>query len=314
MKKLGFAILTILVLSMGGARAADCSKVLIQDNTSYNSTLEKHLSYLNVVNSNSYKSQKKSIKHGGEAVIEGIPFKSDFNWDKFTEYRNSVFRKYQYEEDTKSALSYLHQTLPDQVVNAYIRCLEINARENGFYAYASYVDSEVVVVSMRWSDSSTNPRVADVKVVYSRGTTTDRSIVPPTIPPNKTESFPFERIPNEEFVLLIGGAGQTPFKVVMSRPPNVVVPKPLCSVEVEMYSNYPMTTVTHTMGPHEAKEFVNFDGHVATCKTDDRCYVKAIRKSGDLIETGHKKDKVGATTNPGGVPSYSTLCKVLRRQ
>ena len=185
---------------ISNAKAADeCRHALIKDTTQFTSEVSRYLSFLNVVDRQSYSSSKKDIDAGAKALIKGVPFEASFGFDKFQEYRSRVFRQFEYKEDTQSAVSYLHSALSGNSVRAYIACLESNSKENGFHAFPSYVDGEVVAVSLRWSQSFGNPQAAPVKVIYARGTDTPTSTIPTQIDPNKTVSFLFERQTGQNF-------------------------------------------------------------------------------------------------------------------
>lgn len=217
-------LLAVAFVAASPALAEECWRALISDKVEFTGVIETDLSVLKIIDEETYQKNEDSFSADALFAVYGVPVDASGSYQALDEYRKKVNSEYRYEYSHDESVSYASQTLGKNSKEAYIAYLEANSRTNpGFYAWISYVDPEVALVTLYWNPTGPNPEKPNISVPFISGGQAE-SPIPDVIPRSEKVSFAFTREDNKSLKVFVQGAGFGPYNLVVATKPNIVLP------------------------------------------------------------------------------------------
>jgi hypothetical protein len=236
----GFCLLLLFPCPSLYAQCGDdgcaCNAVLMPTIQRLSESKQVSLSYLAIIDEQTFEEIKKAIKAGATIPIADIPIGGDMSWEDFQTRRSAKFRSEQFAGAYASSIITLNQYLPRNVTDAWLDCqrLCITGRTNGgIHCAVIDADEDSVVIKFTWFPPPGAVKDGIVESLQIEGASTRDAPIPPVLKVGDTIAASGEttRIFRRE-------AGKT-FKLaitVNSLTASVVRPKYQNPVSVEFYA------------------------------------------------------------------------------
>lgn len=305
------------------AVASDCREALIQDRIEYVENTHKKLSYLNIINRESYNKVKNNFGLAGNLLVNGTPISGSASYDEFNEKRRKEFQKHQFKESVSFSIRYSAQVFGDNALEAYKSCLDRNRTEGLKVLPISYSNT-VVYLRVKYIPSNNSSQAITLNFYNEEGF--ENTNIPAQLaaqfpeyngklPPNSWVNLVLRR-PNEETraTIALWVSGEKPEFFHMEAKPVIFSE---CSVEVTVQANYPVRDLSKVMSPSSNRYWKihdNVNDQYASCEIDHACRIKARRKWKHVYSaTAFLDGEAYAEAKPGSGPqAHYTRCRVAR--
>lgn len=244
------------------AQESICTASLTPDLTTLKSNDAVRLAWLNIIDVERFRQEKKNVDTGGSVLVYGYPISGYGNYGEFAEARDREYQLRQFSYSREQSIDFVQSKTSGVAYDTFIKCLEIETRKQpGLHLWAKRISDEAVDLAILWNvpGRTITLNTANVQVA---GTAIPSKFVPRTLLSSANFEQRFIRRQAQDFYVAINFEGYSDSLRVAR--PIVLLPAPTPKIcrpaSSESDLGYPETRLSGDVDADGCEDFCRLVG------------------------------------------------------